>query len=983
MYRVLLLSLLSCATSVFVSPSGSDVQGCGRMQNFSCFSFSYALNISSFVELLPGRHFFTNITLRRTNISIVGVADVGENNSSSDSGRISQVVIDANSTRLFTIEYSSVIMENIIMTNSASDASGPALFVFNSNITLINCVICNCTAIEGGGAIYAQESELNVFNSSFLNNTSVKSYGGVMVIEDGSVTRFLDSYFIGNKCLLWGGAIVPEGNSSNTFINCYFGYNVAACCGGAIDDGDRSRNFYLNTTFEYNQAGEGGAYYNFAQAVATFDNCRFFRNQAVNTAGVIYSVSLGGMHIARTQFIENSARSGQDAIRCVNAGFLTMDTCVFAGHYGTQRFSMLSLRVSNTTIKNTSFINNTATSDFLINFVGGVVFLDQCNFLHNTAIWLIKVDSIMHVTQSDFRVNILGDSLFVVTSEGDLTLSGSYFYGMRASGTGAIVRVEPNVQLQITNCSFVENRARAGGVLDVKRGANVSIVGSLFKDNFATEGGGVIITEEAFVCRQSRFLNNSARFGGVIQVSKLIRKFSNCSSWLHNCELANNSATEGGVILWEDRVTCLDILDNCSSTDNKASSFGPVLASRALAHLQISRTRIEVYPGEKFSLQVLLQDDFKQIMRSPPVPMLTLSLENASHAFLALDYETADQSLNEIPAGVLKGSAQFVDVMLFADVGNYQLLLKADTMVAVLDVVLTECPEEFPALSRDPVFACLLDARFLRWEYILLALLVALMVTCCLVYRASGKRSPIYWPPKLKLFLQEVALVWLTVLIELVDTITDMIVCVYSWIVPELRSVAGFYAGCFVLIVLSSVITVYTNIRDLRVLQKHIRESRAEEDKEKITFTMHEVVRRRTTEATPAQLPTENTKVTIARMEREKTRCLVRVLCGFLEDVPMGIISLRSVVTLEEVPTVLLMSLVLNCVLLGMKVGSFQRWRELSISLIHLKQKDDGEQTIAFSTAKDPKDSLSSSQQLAVSLSLAEEKPQESGLSAV
>ena len=120
-------------------------------------------------------------------------------------------------------------------------------------------------------------------------------------------------------------------------------------------------------------------------------------------------------------------------------------------------------------------------------------------------------------------------------------------------------------------------------------------------------------------------------------------------------------------------------------------------------------------------------------------------------------------------------------------------------------------------------------------------------------------------------------------------------------------------------------------------------------------------MQRRTTEATPALLPQETRLVAIARMQREKTRCVVRLLSGFLEDIPMGIISLRNVATFKEVPSVMLVSLVFNCLLLGMKFGAFQRLRELSASLAQLK-KQENDEDVSMSTLNKPKNTRTSTQ---------------------
>ncbi|MCQ2976883.1 MAG: lectin like domain-containing protein [archaeon] len=172
----------------------------------------------------------------------------------------------------------------------------------------------------------------------------------------------------------------------------------------------------------------------------------------------------------------------------------------------------------------------------------------------------------------------------------DLTLKGFYIsVKSRFNGTNVIFRdsVAPNligddsyggvicsiysVELFLTNCSFINNSAKYGGVISCWNSPmSLIVVNSKFINNSGVYGGaiyskggdGMVIN---MTILDSEFMNNSAKYGGAIYLD------TNVTGIIKGSKFLNNSASEFGGSISLSRCS-LDLND--SEFENSCSELG-------------------------------------------------------------------------------------------------------------------------------------------------------------------------------------------------------------------------------------------------------------------------------------------------------------------------------------------------------------------------------------------------------------------------
>ena len=295
-----------------------------------------------------------------------------------------------------------------------------------------------------GGAIYNQSTadgiSLNITNSDFINNSS-RAFGGAIINLGGGV-NIENSTFTGNYTTAGagqGGAILNAADM--TISNSAFSGNHTVNYGGAIatslsasgSDDVAGHNINLvinNTLFEGNYADSGGAIYNaggsgstpegenYLNTITITSGSRFENNYAVNArdgqGGAIYNaaaidsanangiVNIEGTADSAVVFDSNIASRG-GAIS--NQGILNVDNAIFNNNGGTREVTQPSTHTISTksggaiynetasgsdeagvsTISNSLFTNNTATSGGAIYNDSGTVNVIDSDFYGNRA----------------------------------------------------------------------------------------------------------------------------------------------------------------------------------------------------------------------------------------------------------------------------------------------------------------------------------------------------------------------------------------------------------------------------------------------------------------------------------------------------------------------------------------------------------------------------------------------------------------------
>ncbi|HHE47133.1 MAG TPA: hypothetical protein ENL08_05470, partial [Bacteroidetes bacterium] len=117
------------------------------------------------------------------------------------------------------------LIEYTIISENEAAASGPGLFISNSDVRLYNCIIYNNVAARfGGGALITQSSDCEITNCIFDGNASVID-GGALAFSINSRADISFCDFLNNRATEMGGGIYKGSNSNPNVINCIFWNN--------------------------------------------------------------------------------------------------------------------------------------------------------------------------------------------------------------------------------------------------------------------------------------------------------------------------------------------------------------------------------------------------------------------------------------------------------------------------------------------------------------------------------------------------------------------------------------------------------------------------------------------------------------------------------------------------------------------------------------------------------------------------------------
>ncbi len=218
-----------------------------------------------------------------------------------------------------------------------------------------------------------------------------------------------------------------------------------------------------------------------------------------------------------------------------------------------------------------------------INFENGVdaiscyeadLTVNRCNFTNNCG--GIGGDGKLTVTDSRFMRN-MGNT---INFNGDSTVSGCTFAQNVPDGSILVGVIEINGNLNIKDCIFENNTVGSfisTGLLNV--GGNLSLSNCSFVNNGGSSAlsGCIVCSGNSFI-GGSRFVNNSAEYGGAMEIGG--------SSTVSDCVFENNSAECGGAIrsyLAENL-----IVRNCIFINNHAKPKYDGDAIDSLCHLELS-----------------------------------------------------------------------------------------------------------------------------------------------------------------------------------------------------------------------------------------------------------------------------------------------------------------------------------------------------------------------------------------------------------
>ena len=382
-----------------------------------------------------------------------------------------------------------------------------------------------------GGAMSNRNSSPTILNCTFIDNrmgeaNSAGGGGGIFNANSSPYIyncKFLNNYLSLPGSTNGGGAAIANYNSSPIIENCEFNNNELRAYasysgyGGAIYSSN-SHLTLINSKFTNNKTAEaGGAIYCKNGSSLTIQDCVF----SGNTLGAIYLYGYTTISIKGSTFYQHP----RGAIQAYNGTSIQIDSTVA---YGNVWSGFLIANNNNgtlptLTVKHSEFYNNRSGSGGVIQFNGNGL-IDSCEFRNNSA-----------------------------GSAGAVSLKGN--------------------NMQIRNCSFLNNYAEAGGALS---GGNVFKC-TFIKNKGLYQGGAI---ESAITIDSCTFTENTTEgVGGAISVGAV--SISNCSFTQNGCVGTSQPERQGGAIHFSNYMGAAMFyprVKNCTFIDNYSQNGGAVSA---------------------------------------------------------------------------------------------------------------------------------------------------------------------------------------------------------------------------------------------------------------------------------------------------------------------------------------------------------------------------------------------------------------------
>ena len=422
---------------------------------------------------------------------------------------------------------SSITVDNSSFDNNEAGDVGGVMYASTSSITVNNSSFNNDKARYGGVMYAYSSSSITVGNSSFGNNEAGVD-GGVMYAYSSNSITVGNSTLDNNKASRDGGVVYALDSSSITVDNCSFGNNQAYS-GGVMYATDilpsdyyrfwraiRTIDASVNScSFLNNSASKGGVIY--IRKTLFMDQGSVYSNNIATSNGGVITLNESNVTITASSFVNNTAR---------NSGGVLYNTP--GPSYCHEKFTII--------LKTSNFYNNKASSGGAIAFFANSLTVAENNFTLNKAdrggaIYLWTGISLT-VNWSNFLHNFAnGDGGAIYSdSNNNLTINSSRLNNNGAKDDGGVVYLSFLSDLVIggDSSNFFGNQAHRGGVV-YARGSNIDVYteNSVMMGNSAAETGGAIHISAAnltFSSGNNTFVQNKARAGGVVYASSSIAK---------------------------------------------------------------------------------------------------------------------------------------------------------------------------------------------------------------------------------------------------------------------------------------------------------------------------------------------------------------------------------------------------------------------------------------------------------------------------
>lgn len=422
---------------------------------------------------------------------------------------------------------SDVTLDGVTVTGNKATYSkkgtGAGIEAQGGSLTVKDSTISNNEAQGNGGGIFSAEGNVLDVSGSTIQGNKADNGGGIHMGEARDTsktpskatitdTRILENEAIGSG--EGGGVYVGGPRADATLKGCTVANNKSVSTGGGI--AAKLGTVTLDdTTVENNQAVNGGGLFHLGIAVPgslTLQNGSIIRNNTASSMGgglflwgnvglksdnseISGNKALYGAGIAASQYTANFASPKLELVDTKVNSNGDANTVMGGGIYAAQGVVLNA--------KNTKFLDNTAKSG------GGILLWSNSSAdLNNSEVSGNKAtgdgggvyvyDATCSLTASNgtvFRENsgYRGGGIF--SSGGTVTVEGSTFEKNTATDDGGAIAATQNSSLTVRNSKVLENKAAdtAGGILAEK--STLEVTDSIIDGNRASVGGGLYIAD--------------------------------------------------------------------------------------------------------------------------------------------------------------------------------------------------------------------------------------------------------------------------------------------------------------------------------------------------------------------------------------------------------------------------------------------------------------------------------------------------------
>jgi len=524
---------------------------------------------------------------------------------------------------------STTVIENIRFAwgdTTGVSASGGALSLDNSALTLRNCGFSNNTA-DVGGAVDVNGGSPTFDNCYFDSNEGYDSAGAV-AIRGGAVVLFDECSFYGNQASssAVGGAVSCYSSSIVTFDGCWMNYNSCTGDGGVVyaHSSQVSMQYCVITN---NSATLNGGVASGVDATFDIDYCTISTNIAPTTSGIRVS-GIGSATIENTIIVSGVVGA---AVTCSGGATASVYCCDIYGNTGGNYVGCLAGQygTNGNISEDPMFCPGGEGSSYELSQCSPCASASGCGQIGALGVgcggrwWWVPDDAptiaaaidsasfcdTVYVQADTYYEHdiVMKDGVYLLGEEGsggvtiDALGLGRVFYCYEVSSTTVIDNFEivngetlgfgrgggmriTNSEPWVRNCELLANYAYEGGAVQMDNAIGTRFTNCTFQDNQAVGSGGAVQFYDSWPtfenCSfQGNMTTTVGAHGGAMHAGL------GSKAWITDCEFFGNETDQSGGAVYADACTLVVVgsLFGGNETTTEAAIGGAVSLTYAKA----------------------------------------------------------------------------------------------------------------------------------------------------------------------------------------------------------------------------------------------------------------------------------------------------------------------------------------------------------------------------------------------------------------